>query len=56
MSTHNESCYHLVLLGDSIFDNAIYVSDGLPVITHLRQHIPSGWQATLLAIPLNGHA
>lgn len=50
MSTHNESCYHLVLLGDSIFDNAIYVPDGLPVITHLRQQIPSGWQATLLAI------
>ncbi|MDP2827557.1 MAG: SGNH/GDSL hydrolase family protein [Sulfuricellaceae bacterium] len=41
---------HLVLLGDSIFDNAAYVPDGLPVIEHLRQTIPSGWQATLLAI------
>lgn len=50
MIRHSEFSYHLVLLGDSIFDNAIYVPDGLPVITHLRQRIPSGWQATLLAI------
>lgn len=41
---------HLILLGDSIFDNAAYVPKGMPVIEHLRQIIPSGWQATLLAI------
>lgn len=41
---------HLVLLGDSIFDNAAYVPKGMPVIEHLRQIIPSGWEATLLAI------
>lgn len=46
--TYSEN--HVVLLGDSIFDNAAYVPDGTPVIEHLRQHIPTDWQATLLAI------
>lgn len=41
---------HVVLLGDSIFDNAIYVPVGLSVIQHLRQKLPSGWEATLLAV------
>lgn len=49
MTGHPEQTTHLVLLGDSIFDNASYVPDGLPVIEHLRQTMPSGWQATLLA-------
>ena len=40
---------HLVLLGDSIFDNASYVPGGLAMIEHLRRCLPSGWQATLLA-------
>lgn len=42
--------HHIVLLGDSIFDNAKYVPDGLPVIEHLRQIIPPNWQATLVAV------
>lgn len=50
MTGHSERAPHLILLGDSIFDNATYVPDGLPVIEHLRQTIPTGWQATLLAI------
>lgn len=41
---------HIILLGDSIFDNAAYVNGGLDVITHLRQQIPSGWQASLKAV------
>ncbi len=41
---------HIVLLGDSIFDNEKYVPDGLPVIRHLRQIIPPDWQATLVAV------
>ena len=41
---------HIVLLGDSIFDNAAYINGGLDVITHLRQQIPSGWQASLKAV------
>jgi hypothetical protein len=40
---------HVVLLGDSIFDNARYVPGGPSVLEHLRKALPSGWQATLLA-------
>jgi hypothetical protein len=40
---------HLVLLGDSIFDNARYVAGGTSVIEHLRKRLPSGWKVTLLA-------
>lgn len=41
---------HVILLGDSIFDNAAYVQGGPDVITHLRGRLPEGWQGTLAAI------
>ncbi len=41
---------HLVLLGDSIFDNAAYVRGGLDVLAHLRQQILFEWKATLRAV------
>ena len=41
---------HVVLLGDSIFDNGAYTGDGPDVITQLRAILPKGWQASLLAI------
>jgi hypothetical protein len=41
---------HIVLLGDSIFDNARYVPGGPSVIEHLRRGLPGGWRATLLAV------
>ena len=41
---------HIVLLGDSVFDNAAYVGSGIDVIHHLRSQIPSDWQATLRAV------
>jgi len=44
---------HVVLLGDSIFDNARYVPDRPPVIDQLRQALSKGWVATLLAV--DGH-
>lgn len=44
---------HVVLLGDSIFDNASYVPGGPPLIDQLRQALPRGWVATLLAV--DGH-
>lgn len=50
MNEISEHRHHIVLLGDSIFDNAAYVPDGLPVIEHLRQIITPNWQATLLAV------
>lgn len=44
---------HVVLLGDSIFDNAQYVPDRPPVIDQVRQSLPRGWLATSLAV--DGH-
>ncbi len=41
---------HIVLLGDSIFDNAAYVSGGPDVVHQLRERLPAGWQATLRAV------
>ena len=44
---------HVVLLGDSIFDNERYVPDRPPVIKQLKQSLPAGWSASLLAV--DGH-
>jgi hypothetical protein len=41
---------HVVLLGDSIFDNAAYVPDRPAVIDQLRESLPKSWKGTLLAI------
>jgi hypothetical protein len=41
---------HVVLLGDSIFDNASYVGGGPDVAAQLREALPSGWHVTLCAI------
>jgi hypothetical protein len=42
---------HVVLLGDSIFDNAAYVMPGQPdVVTQVRRKLPRGWRATLCAV------
>jgi len=41
---------HVVLLGDSVFDNAAYVSGGPDVVRQLRRALPEGWQATLRAV------
>lgn len=41
---------HIVLLGDSIFDNKAYVSTEPDVVSHLRAMIPADWQATLRAV------
>jgi hypothetical protein len=41
---------HVVLLGDSIFDNAAYVAGGLDVVTQLRSALPAAWSATLCAV------
>src|SRR5215831_16897074 len=44
---------HIVLLGDSIFDNLKYVQPGPDVVTQLRQMLPAGWTATLRAVDGN---
>jgi lysophospholipase L1-like esterase len=41
---------HVVLLGDSIFDNAAYVPGGPDVIRQLRERLSAGWRATLAAV------
>jgi len=41
---------HIVLLGDSIFDNGRYTMGGPDVISQVRQLLPSGWRASLLAV------
>lgn len=40
---------HVVLLGDSIFDNAAYVGGGPDVVAQLRQELPD-WKCSLLAV------
>ncbi len=47
-STHVPS--HVALLGDSVFDNAAYVDGGPDVIAQVKQLLPSGWRATLIAV------
>ena len=41
---------HLVLLGDSIFDNARYTLGQPDVISQVCQLLPTGWKASLLAV------
>jgi hypothetical protein len=41
---------HIILLGDSTFDNAAYVAPGEAVIDHLRRRLPAGAKASLAAI------
>lgn len=41
---------HVVLLGDSIFDNGAYVDGGPDVVAQLREVLPAGWRATLAAV------
>lgn len=41
---------HIVLLGDSIFDNGVYVPGQPDVVRQLRSALPGGWTATLCAV------
>jgi hypothetical protein len=41
---------HIVLLGDSIFDNGRYVFGEPDVIAQVRKLVPDGWKASLLAV------
>src|ERR1700741_146608 len=41
---------HVILLGDSILDNARYTEGGPDVVTQVRQILPTGWRASLLAV------
>jgi hypothetical protein len=41
---------HVVLLGDSIFDNGAYTRGDPDVVSHLRTLLPARWRATLCAV------
>ncbi|QAY75966.1 SGNH/GDSL hydrolase family protein [Sphingosinicella sp. BN140058] len=41
---------HVILLGDSIFDNGVYVPGEPDVVQQLRAKLPFSWQASLLAV------
>src|SRR5262252_2108237 len=41
---------HVVLLGDSVFDNKAYVGGGLDVIAQVRRRIPDVWKVSILAV------
>jgi hypothetical protein len=41
---------HIVLLGDSIFDNGAYTAGAPDVVAHLRSLLPPGWKGSLAAV------
>jgi hypothetical protein len=41
---------HIILLGDSIFDNFKYVQPEPDVVAQLKELLPSGWKASLRAV------
>lgn len=41
---------HVVLLGDSVFDNAAYVQGGPDVVAQVSSVLPPEWEATLCAV------
>ncbi len=42
--------HHLILLGDSILDNAAYTAGGPAVINHVNEQLPEGWRVSLNAV------
>ena len=47
---NDDAVGHVVLLGDSIFDNAAYVAGAPDVLRQVRQRLPQGSKATLAAV------
>jgi hypothetical protein len=47
------SMAHLILLGDSIFDNSLYVPGGPALVEQVRRSVPPDCRVTLLAV--DGH-
>src|SRR5262245_11398936 len=41
---------HIILIGDSIFDNKAYINGGLDVIAYIHRQIPTDWKASLRAV------
>src|SRR3954452_14479850 len=49
-ATEPELTRHVVLLGDSVFDNGAHVGGGPDMVTQLRRRLPLGWRASLVAV------
>lgn len=49
LAPYSRADQHAILLGDSIFDNGRYTGGGPPLITQVRERLPPGWKASLLA-------
>jgi lysophospholipase L1-like esterase len=49
-SKEEEPMTHVALVGDSVFDNLVYVQPGIDVQQQLREALPSFWKVTLCAI------
>src|ERR687890_2525106 len=47
---NDDAVVHVVLLGDSIFDNAAYVAGAPDVVRQVRQRLPQGSKAALAAV------
>jgi hypothetical protein len=41
---------HVILLGDSVFDNGAYTAGGPDVLAQLRGLLPAGWRASMAAV------
>jgi hypothetical protein len=50
LAPYSRADQHAILLGDSIFDNGRYTGGGPPLITQVRERLPPGWKASLLAV------
>ncbi len=50
LAPYQTSEQHVILLGDSIFDNGRYTAGGPSVISQVRERLAPGWKASLLAV------
>jgi hypothetical protein len=50
LAPYSRADQHAILLGDSIFDNGRYTDGGPSLITQVRERLPPGWKASLLAM------
>jgi hypothetical protein len=49
LGSASAAVHYIVLLGDSVFDNAAYVAGGPDVVGQVNGLLPAGWRAALQA-------
>jgi hypothetical protein len=50
LAPYSRADQHVILLGDSIFDNGRYTNGGPSLVTQVRERLLPGWKASLLAV------